>query len=72
MQHAAIRHLVSLLTAKFCQLNAKLTESKFSQFKKFEVTKQMVIVNKVFKNHDWIDRLLIDLEKQVSALTRIN
>ena len=71
LQQAALRHLVSLLTAKFCQLAAKVSDSKFNQFKKFEVTKTLITANQTFKNADWVDRLLIDLDKQVNALYRI-
>lgn len=38
---------------------------------KFEVTKSLIQANKTFKNNDWVDRLLIDLDKQVNALNRL-
>lgn len=31
----------------------------------------MIAANQTFKNADWVDRLLIDLDKQVNALNRI-
>ena len=45
LQQAALRHIVSLLTAKFCQLSGKLQDTKFSQFKRFELTKQLILAN---------------------------
>ena len=74
LQQAALRHIVSLLTAKFCQLSAKLPDAKSYQgnpLKRFEVTKQCILANQTFKNSDWVDRLLIDLDKQVNAINRI-
>jgi hypothetical protein len=71
MHQSALRHLVNLITARFCQMNAKAGESRFNQMKRFELTKQLIQANSLFKNTEWVDRLLIDLDKQVNAINRI-
>ena len=71
LQHAALRQIVNLLTGKFCQIRNKVGENRFNQFRTLELTKDLIRANAHFKNADWIDRLLIDFDKQVDAVCKI-
>lgn len=68
---SAVRYLVNLLSAKFVQICIQSGESRFNQFRKLELTKQFTSANSHFKNSDWVDRFLLDLDRQVDAVCRI-
>lgn len=61
-----------MLTAKFVKIRQKIGDSRFNTGRTLELTKQLVSTNAHFKNNDWVDRLILDLDKQVDSFCKIS
>lgn len=72
IQLAALRQIVNMLTAKFVKIRQKIGDSRFNTGRTLELTKQLVSTNAHFKNNDWVDRLILDLDKQVDSFCKIS
>ena len=60
------------MTAKFCKIRQTCGDSRFNQYRTLELTKMLIQANGHFKNTDWVDRLMIDFDRQVEAFCRIS
>lgn len=72
VQLAALRQIINMLTAKFIQIRQNVGDSRFNIVRTLDLTKQLVQANAHFKNNDWVDRLIIDLDKQVDHFCKFN
>ena len=60
------------MTAKFVQIRQKIGDSRFNTVRTLELTKQLIHTNAHYKNNDWVDRLMLDLDKQVDSFCKIS
>ena len=71
LQLSALRQIVNILTAKFCQIRASVGDSRFNQIRTLDLTKLLIQANGHFRNNDWVDRLVLDYDRQVEQFCSI-
>ena len=71
LQLSALRQIINILTAKFCQIRASVGDSRFNQIRTLDLTKLLIQANGHFRNNDWVDRLVLDYDRQVEQFCSI-
>ena len=72
LQISALRQIVNILTAKFCQVRARVGDSRFNQARTLDLTKVLIQANAHYRNNEWVDRLMLDLDRQVDQFCRMS
>jgi len=60
-----------MLTAKFVSIRQKVGDGRFNSMRTLELTKQLIASNAHFSNNEWVDRLMLDYDRQVDQFCRI-
>lgn len=60
------------MSAKFVQVCHQIGDSRFNQFRKYNLTLQLVKSNALMGNTLWVDKLTMDMERQLSNINKSN